>query len=183
MPRLTDKDYLKRHHFLAELWESPLMRPIFQKLEVQEQLDLHIYYQTSKKASDEELLRERAEYGPESSLPQKAGRAWNSLLQLYVGNCRHFGIDVSEKDPRPSVKRFHSAIQRKDPQLRKRYAVARKITAQPPGPGQPKRSHRVEALVKADFDMEGFAKALLLLAMHNQEEEAKRGKGPKPDDT
>lgn len=158
------------------------MRPIFQKLEVQEQFDLHIYYQTSKEAPDEELLQERSEYGPESSLPQKAGRAWNSLLQLYVGSCRYFSIEVSETDPKPSVKKFHSAIQRKAPELHKRYAMARRMTAQPPGAGQPKRSHRVEALVKADFDMEGFAKALLLLAMHNQEQEEKRNKSSKDDD-
>ena len=175
MPRLTNKDYLKRHHFLAALWESPLLRPIFQKLEVQEQFDLHIYYQTSTKSSDEELLQERSQHGPGDSLPQKAGRAWNSLFRLYVGSCKYFGIEVKEEDPRLSVKTFHSAIKRKGPELLKRSAAAQRIPLHNPLPGKlPKRSHRIEALVRPDFDVEGFAKALLLLAMHNQEEEAKR---------
>ena len=172
---LSPNPYLKRHHILASLWEPPLLRPIFQKLKVQEQFDLHIYYQTSTKSSDEELLQERRQYGPGDSLPQKAGRAWNSLLRLYIGNCKYFGIEVKEEDPRPSVKTFHNAIKRKDPELLKRSAAAQRIPLHNPLPGKPpKHSHRIGALVRPDFDVEGFAKALLLLAIHNQEEEAKR---------
>jgi hypothetical protein len=78
MPRVTDQDYLDRHHRLRQVWLNASGR--FANLATGEQWDLHAYYVPSKDLSDEALLEHRGRITQQRrSLPAKAGKAFEAL--------------------------------------------------------------------------------------------------------
>src|SRR5665213_1106817 len=57
MPRITNQQYLNRHHILSEIWSrSP---KCFGTLPFNRQLDVHLYFAPSKDWSDEDLIAHR----------------------------------------------------------------------------------------------------------------------------
>lgn len=64
--------YLYRHRFLHMLWSADL-RCAFLTLSLNDQRAIHDYYRPAESLADEELLKHRAAFPAESSLPQRAG--------------------------------------------------------------------------------------------------------------
>lgn len=81
MPRLTNPNYLKIHHWLVSLWEDNQSH--FGLLSITDQRHLHDYFvPTWSSISDEDLLRYRKKIGTDiPSLPAAAGRAASKLKQ------------------------------------------------------------------------------------------------------
>lgn len=78
MPRLNNSNYLQRRHQLMRLYGDNAAA--FSHLEARAQQDLHVYFQTTNLGTDAELLAERSRLTAEdSSLPQRAGRAYAAL--------------------------------------------------------------------------------------------------------
>jgi ribonucleotide reductase alpha subunit len=82
MPRLTNKDYVLRHHFLAHAWHE--LDGLFLHLLAEQQWALHLYYQTQSTAPEYELVAiRRLLHRQHPSLPQRAGKAYKQLAQAY----------------------------------------------------------------------------------------------------
>ncbi len=78
MPRLSNQQYLQRHHVLRELWLNN--QPQFARVGVSQQWELHAYFLPSKDLTDKELLEHRQAITKEDrSLPHKAGKAFAAL--------------------------------------------------------------------------------------------------------
>lgn len=109
MPRLTTHTYLSRHYQLKELWIQNQHR--FLNLSYKDQIALHMYCLLSLEKSKAELLEHRrnVEIG-DSSLPQRAGRAYARLARgdAWRGSARQTASGISMR-----------AIARPDPDLRK----------------------------------------------------------------
>lgn len=80
MPRLTIKDYLAHRRLLIEEWFDR-DAVAFDDVPLQAQHDLHDFYAPTELFSDAEALKHRAVVAKAfPSLPQKAGRALQTLL-------------------------------------------------------------------------------------------------------
>lgn len=80
MPRLTSKDYLTQRHLLIEEWFDR-DAIAFGDVPLQAQHDLHDFYAPTELLSDADALKHRAAMTKAfPSLPQKAGRALQTLL-------------------------------------------------------------------------------------------------------
>ncbi|MDQ1547701.1 MAG: hypothetical protein QOH69_2605 [Actinomycetota bacterium] len=80
MPRCTNAQYLYQRERLRANWIDQHARA-FSRLESQEQMDLHDYFAPTEPIDDEAALRHRSEVTKSfPSLPQKAGRAYQSAL-------------------------------------------------------------------------------------------------------
>jgi len=83
MARVTNNEYLRRHHLLKPL-RNDHRRLVFGVLSPNQQWDLHRYYLTGSTNADEKLLLERDDLRQEApSLPQRAGKAFAKLERLY----------------------------------------------------------------------------------------------------
>jgi hypothetical protein len=78
MPRITPITYISRHHQLKQLWsEYPRW---FSYLTPNDQMALHTYYLLTLDKTDEELLTHHSNVKiGDSTLPQRAGRAYARL--------------------------------------------------------------------------------------------------------
>jgi hypothetical protein len=88
MPRLTSTEYLDAHYLLRRAHaEEPLL---LNTMTPQQQWILHAYFVPTKKLTDQELLDHRAAITAEqSSLPQRAGRAYAQLTRNAGIAARH----------------------------------------------------------------------------------------------
>lgn len=78
MPRLTNAEFLKRHHILRHNWLNN--QSIYARLSPRHQWELHAYYQPDKELTDEQLLEHRIKITKEqSSLPARAGKHYDHL--------------------------------------------------------------------------------------------------------
>jgi hypothetical protein len=85
MPRLTSRDYLIHRLFLCEQWEEH-DGAAFADLPMQEQRDLHDYYAPTVSFTEKEALAHRTAMTKAfPSLPQKAGRAYQSIQAAVDG--------------------------------------------------------------------------------------------------
>lgn len=161
MPRLTDTDFLDRHHFLAELWNDALLQRVFGAFTPNEQLDLHQYYQTINGGSAAEVIETRTTVNlGDASLTQRAGRVYAKLLEYYLDAATTLGVteidDLAKSVPIVSA------------------ALAERRAVRAPSSSTRKRAkgaHRVQAIMKPEIDMEAFAKLLLKIVLDKQKEE------------
>jgi hypothetical protein len=158
MPRLTNREFLKRHHFLAQLWENELLQVLFSSLEPMAQWRLHQYYQTVSLGTDDETLETRQTVNAgDSALPQQAGKAYSELVQTYLLLGEYHGALINKSDLAASIPVLEKI--RKDVRAQKP-AVQKERTSTGKG------SHRVQALMKPGIDMHQLVKALIKLAEH-----------------
>lgn len=156
MPRLTNKEFLKRHHFLAHLWEGELLQGLFSALDPMAQWHLHQYYQTINPGPDEEILETRRTVNAgDTALPQQAGRAYSQLLQTYLRLGKYHGVVIDESDLAASI-----------PALEKIRRDMLKPTGYQAPASTKKGSHRVQALMSPNIDMRKLAEVLILLAKY-----------------
>lgn len=161
MPRLTNQEFLKRHHFLAHLWEGELLQGLFSALDPMAQWHLHQYFQTVNPGSDEEVLETRRTVNVgDTALPQQAGRAYSQLLQTYFRLGKYHGVVIDETDLAASI-----------PALEKIRRDMLKPTGYQAPASTKKGSHRVQALMSPDIDMRKLAEVLVLLAKHQLKQE------------
>lgn len=91
MPRLTNRDYLTIRHFLVRLWKQDDGHA-FAVLPTAAQRDLHGYYVLTQYLQKAEALKHRAAMTKTfSSLPQKAGRAFEALRAHLEGRPNEVG--------------------------------------------------------------------------------------------
>jgi hypothetical protein len=82
VPRLTNKQFLEEHHRLALAYESEPL--IFGSVTPAEQWALHDFFVPTKDLSNDELLAHRkAITKQQSSLPNRAGKAYAFLASEY----------------------------------------------------------------------------------------------------
>lgn len=183
MPRLTNNDFLARHHFLAALWEDPLLRSMFSALEPMEQMHLHQYFQTINTDGDGAVIETRTTVNKgDRALPQQAGKAWGQLVGLYGSICSYYDIPTSGRaDLIESFETMKRAATHSPEEFLK---LVRPATPRPTHDLSPdsfsrsrrrdsKGHHSVQAIMNPEIDAEGFARALLTLAIHLKKEEAK----------
>lgn len=171
MPRLTNVGFLKRHHFLVKLWESELLRSIFSTLDPMPQLHLHQYYQIINHGSDKEILETRTTVNAgDGSLPQQAGRAYGELVRTFLRTAEYLGISADESDLAETTPAMEKA----------------RLALLTPNPGKPKArtpmrrgTHRVQPLMQPEIDKRKLAKALLMLAEYQLEQQAIREGKPR----
>jgi hypothetical protein len=80
MPRLTDRDYLRRHYELQLLrQQSP---EVFAVVPAELQYAVHHYYQTAEVRTEDELIATRRHIQEDrSSLPQRASKAYARIVR------------------------------------------------------------------------------------------------------
>lgn len=84
MPRLSNKDYLEYAHWLRDIWTSPYQK-LFGVLSVNDQWDIHAYFQPNKDWTDEERLNHRLKISKEQpTLPAIASKHLLKLNQIYA---------------------------------------------------------------------------------------------------
>lgn len=163
MPRLTNQDFLKRHYFLAELWRSELLRSMFSILDPMPQLHLHQYYQTINTGTEKDILETRTTVNKgDTALPQQAGRAYSELIRTFLQTAEYLGVPVDEKDLAaaiPGIEKMRLAMLTPDPTRPKARASMKSGT------------HRVQALMKPEIDVQELAKVLILLAKPQLEQQ------------
>lgn len=83
MPRMTNQDYFEYRNYLHDLWLAG--RSIFVYISIPEQRALHDFFRfTEEDITQQELIAFRKALAKErSSLPQRAGRALNSLCDVH----------------------------------------------------------------------------------------------------
>lgn len=168
MPRLTNQEFLKRHHFLAQLREGELLQGLFSSLDPMAQWHLHQYYQTVNHGTDEEILETRRTVNAgDTALPQQAGRAYSELLQIYLRLGEYYGVVVDETELAVSI-----------PALEEIRRDMLKPTGSPAPASTKRGSHRVQALMNPDIDMRRLAEVLILLAKHQLKQERQGGEKP-----
>lgn len=161
MPRPTNQEFLKRHHFLAHLWEGELLQGLFSALDPMAQWHLHQYYQTVNSGTDEEILETRRTVNAsDTALPQQAGRAYSQLLQTYLRLGEYHGVVIDESDLAASI-----------PTLEKIRRDMLKPTGHQASASTKTGSHRVQALMNPDIDMRKLAEVLISFAKHQLKQE------------
>ena len=170
MPRLTNNDFLKRHHFLKRLWEDESLQSLYGMLLPQEQWDVHQYYQMVNTGSPTEILETRTTVNlGDESLPQTAGRAYAKLFSAFQQIASTAGRYVADlEDALPLIEEVSI-------EYRKLKLGSPTVVTQKPGA----RMHRVRAIARPEIDVQKHAEVLLLLAQHlMNEERAAEGKPP-----
>ncbi len=154
MPRLTNAEFLERHYFLLELWNDARLQSLFGSRSVNEQMDLHQYYQTLNYGNDAELVKTRTTVNSgDESLAQRAGRVYAKLVQSYADGARVLGV-VDLDNLVDSVRVVSKALER---QMKMQQAPKPK----PYTSSSPKGKHHLVAIVKPNIDKEALAKLLL----------------------
>lgn len=90
MPRTRSRDHLHRHRLLRELW---LFVPsIYSTLLPTQQWEIHRLYEPSEFFEDDALLAfVKAATTREPSLPNRVGKHWKRLNEIYVWAAQHVG--------------------------------------------------------------------------------------------
>lgn len=172
MPRLTNAEFLKRHHFLAELWEYELLRVFFTILEPMAQWDIHQYYQTTNHGSDADIIETRTTVNAgDKALPQKAGRAYQEIEAIFFQEVRYFNISHDPDNYIPAVRALHK--------VRLKLRNQKPVKTVRRGPMKRGR-HTVRALVKPNIDFDKLARVYVMLALEIQKETRENG-GVLPD--
>jgi hypothetical protein len=171
MPRLTNQDFLKRHHFLVLLWEDQILRSLFSALEPMEQLQLHQYYQTLNYGDDAEIVSTRTTVNRnDSPLTQQAGRAWKQLLATLERGCVQYSIHYDPKDLHRCAQKLSKAIRKAiRPSLANQKAKAKSPVVKRNFKGM--SHHSVRPIMRPEIEMQQLARATLLLAHHLTREE------------
>jgi hypothetical protein len=100
MPRLTNKDYLRFHRFLKQVWKDT--PSAFSVLSPTQQQNLHRYYQPSKNLTNAELLVHRQQISKQSpSLPFNAGKAFRRIDRAWA---------IAKKESRGDQRQFHKIL-------------------------------------------------------------------------
>lgn len=87
MPRLSDVEYLIRHDLVHNVWTNN--PAYFGYLTDRQQRDIHVYFQTTSDAKDDELISRRKLLTRNNpSLPHRAGRAFLAFLRPPVEETR-----------------------------------------------------------------------------------------------
>lgn len=169
MPRLTNKDFLARHHFLKRVWEDANLHGLFSFLSSNEQWDLHQYYQTINTGKDADIVETRTTVNAgDDSLPQRAGRAYMTIFG-YFQKLATPRVVLDPEDALPLIEEVGLAY------LDLRTSRSKANTVQKRTKGR----HYVRAIANPEPDMKALAKALLMLAEHQlNEEREKEGKPP-----
>jgi len=116
MPRLTIPTYLSRHYQLKQLWTYD--QRWFANLSYKDQIALHTYYLPSLEKTKTELLaHHRNVQIADSSLPQRAGRAYARLVRGDVWTesarrttaGRHISVRAIAR-PEPDLKMLSKAV-------------------------------------------------------------------------
>ena len=151
MPRLTNHDYLQRHQFLKDLWNSDF-QCLFGVLSSSRQWLIHRYYQPAKDLTTEELLAYRKTITTaEPTLPHRASRALHYMVRVY--ELAHAQYQVANRNPQV----FRRALR---PYL--------------PSSRVGKRTYYITAIARPEPDYERMARARIALAEYftMQEKEA-----------
>jgi hypothetical protein len=83
MPRLTNKQYLERHHALRLIWLED--QGSFGVISYSRQMDTHIYYAPARDWSDEKLIEHRATVTKQDSgLPQRGSRDYLEVESAFL---------------------------------------------------------------------------------------------------
>jgi hypothetical protein len=147
MPRLSNALFLDRHRFLRKMWLE--CDELYSILEVNQQWEVHRFYQPSKELTDEELVAHRkATTKAEPRLPAIAGRHFALLYQSF-----RVAYAYAEGDEM----RFRSAISQ--------------MSRQRPSHMTGKRQIWIRAVANPEPDLQKLASALIDLALHQAAEE------------
>lgn len=140
MARLTNKDYIQRHQFLARMWRD--WRDLFAVVSTNQQWDVHSYYQPSKDWSEAQLLEHRAHVtAADRSLPNRASKPARHMIKVYFAA---------------------KAKANGDDQLMGRLIrSAASFMTTPPAPG--KKPIRIATVAQPELDTERLAAALLAI--------------------
>jgi hypothetical protein len=142
MPRVSNQLYLERHRFLVKAWTD--FQRLYSILPIEQQWQVHAYYQPSKELTDQQLLEHREKVTEERpELPAQAGKAF---IRMY----RAFRIAFEYADG--DQQRFNAALLH--------LTDSRAKTAAPHG----KRRISVTALARPEPDLEVLARALVEMA-------------------
>jgi hypothetical protein len=147
MPRLSNELYIDRHRFLRKMWLE--CDELYSILEVNQQWEVHRFYQPSKELSEEELIAHRKAITKEQpGLPAVAGRHFALLYQSF--RVAYAYADGDEM-------RFRSAISQ--------------MSRQRPPHQTGKRQVWVRAVANPEPDLAKLASALIDLALYQAAEE------------
>lgn len=154
MPRLTNVEFIRRHKLLAELWNDATLQNLFSSLKVSEQMDLHQYYQTLNTGAEAELVKTCKTINSASgSLPQRAGRAYSRLQEVYINGATTLGVRVTD-DLEKSVS-----------QVSRAYRRHQRVSGRTSQSRSYKQHHQIKTLMRPDIDLKTLAKILFALAV------------------
>jgi hypothetical protein len=155
MPRLTNKEYIKRHRFLRSLWLDLRGQQFYAELDMGQQQNLHAYYKPHKEWTERELMAHRNKVDAKyPKLPQAAGRSFADIFGVTLRAMRSFNLAVNPDN----LDSFIKIIPRLDGLIMKRMAQM---------PEQPYRKNtgfRILPQLRPNPDVELLARAFIAVA-------------------